>query len=152
MISILKISGIIGIVLSLSGLGFLKANALSHRVTKLKLIFGGLGVRSEHISYGGEEIEKALLKSFCSCDFIAVKNRRAVCCDSELSGEDKRILNEMFSRLGNGDVEAELNRIGLCKRLIEHQLKSAQEECHQKGKVYKALGVCAGLAIGIFIV
>lgn len=147
----LKILGIIGVILSLSGFGFLKANSLSHRVTKLKLICEGLQILSELISYSGEEIERALIKSFSSCPFITVKNRRAVCEDTELAAEDKRIINDMFSRLGSGDREAELNRIELCRGLIELQLKSAQDEYQQKSKIYKALGVCAGLAAGIFI-
>lgn len=147
----LKIIGIIGVVLSLSGFGFLKASLLSRRVSKLRLILEGLQILTELISYSGEEIERALIKSFPSCAFITIKNRRAVCEDMELTAEDKRIINDMFSRLGSGEREVELNRIELCRGLIELQLKSAQDEYSQKSKIYKALGVCSGLAVGIFI-
>lgn len=147
----LKILGIVGVILSLSGFGFFKASLLSRRVNKLRLISEGLQILTELISYSGEEIEHALNKSFSSCAFVTIKNRRAVCEDMELNVEDKRILNDMFCRLGSGDRDAELNRIDLCKGLIELQIKSAEDEYHQKSKIYKALGVCAGLAVGIFI-
>ena len=147
----LKILGIAGVILSLSGFGFFKASLLSRRVNKLRLISEGLQILTELISYSGEEIERALIKGFSSCAFITVKNRRAVCEDMELTDEDKRILNDMFCRLGSGDRDTEINRIELCRGLIELQLKSAQDEYNQKSKIYKALGVCAGLAVGIFV-
>lgn len=147
----LKILGIMSVIVCFSGFGFLKANLLSRRVTKLKLINEGLQMLTELISYSAEEIEYALERSFSACGSITVKNRRALCEDSELTDEDKRIINDMFSRLGSGDREAEINRIELCRGLVDLQLKSARDECNQKSKIYKALGVCAGLVVGIFI-
>ncbi|MBQ1279231.1 MAG: stage III sporulation protein AB [Acutalibacteraceae bacterium] len=147
----LKLFGALAVVISLSSVGFLKADILKRRVLALNFTISAIGALSEFISYGSDE--RSVLLSKCLGDRVAYNSSGvAECNDADLDVSDKQIINEMLTKLGSGDVDGENRRIELCKTRLQTQLTAARRDYNDKSKVYRSIGVCAGLAFAIFII
>jgi len=69
-----------------------------------------------------------------------------------LSDDDKRILTEFSTEIGDGDLSAQLKRIRLYQSLIKERQKSASDEVNLKAKLYRAIPFSVGLVIAILII
>ncbi len=68
-----------------------------------------------------------------------------------LFAEDRQIIMEFFSCLGEGDIEAEVRRCEMYSGILFERYKSAKKEYLEKSKLYKMLGLFSGLAVAIII-
>ena len=147
----LRIFGALAVVLSLSATGFLKADLLKRRVTAIGNMIGALNTLRELIAYGNDERETLIGK--CFGKGVSYGSHGVLeCNDTDLNVSDRQIINEMLHSLGSGDIASENRRIELCVKRLQTQLEAARREYSDKSKVYRSLGVCAGLAFGIFII
>ncbi len=147
----LKILGALAVFISLSSVGFLKADMLKRRVTAITFTIGALNTLSELMAYGSDE--RTVLLKRCFGERITYNaSGVAECADADFNAYDKQILNETLLMLGSGDTDSECRRIELCTKRLQTNLEAAQREYSEKSKVYRSVGVCAGLAFGIFII
>lgn len=72
----------------------------------------------------------------------------------ELTGEDpvRQVLHDLGAGLGRFDLEGQLGGIGCAVARMEQFQKEAEAEKSLRCKTYRALGICAGLALAILLV
>ncbi len=72
--------------------------------------------------------------------------------ETNLTKEDKKIIN-MFGRLlGKTDLDGQLNEIELSLNFIETQIETAEVENSKSTKLYKSLGIITGIGIIIVLI
>lgn len=72
-------------------------------------------------------------------------------CENSLITEDKNALKTLSKLLGQTDVEGQISQIEITQKLLESQLKEAQEQKAKNEKLYSKLGTTIGLAIVIIL-
>lgn len=147
-----KTAGVTLIVISCSLAGFLKSRSVIARGKKLSLLCDGILLLFEYIDQGNYELGDALKTAFSRCDFLSFEKSDYICCDSDLSVDDKLIISDFFRSLGCSAKKADCDRIKSFSTLMQKRQKEAQDEAKQKSKVYQTLGVCIGLSIGILLI
>lgn len=148
---VVKLIGIGLIFLSCAFTGFLKKNTLAARLKKLLLLFDGVNTLYENIEQGANTLDIAIKNSLGNCNFIKCENGIFICTDSDLK-KDKCIIEDFFYGLGSATKRLECDRINNFKIRLKTQIKDAQIENEQKGKIYGTLGICLGLAIAILLI
>lgn len=99
----------------------------------------------ENFSYKGEEFKKDIL-TFC-------KNFNAdVPLFSRLNTEEKSEIKQLFSSLGNVDIQTQLSLIEERKSALETYCKKYREKADKDGKLYVKLGLLFGLCTGVLLV
>lgn len=68
-----------------------------------------------------------------------------------LTPRDTELLDELGSRLGTTDSEGQLTHLAHYKALFERQLAEARADAEQKTKLYKTLGLFAGVSAAIML-
>lgn len=71
---------------------------------------------------------------------------------SELNKEDKELLFSLGSQLGSSDVSGQVALLEMNKNLFSRKLTEAIGENSKKGKMYRSVGVLAGLGIAVIII
>lgn len=66
--------------------------------------------------------------------------------------EDKNIIKNFGKMLGKTDINGQIDEILFTKKLIESQIKKAEEDKIKNVKLYKTLGVCLGLFLCIVLI
>lgn len=72
--------------------------------------------------------------------------------NTNLKKEDIEIVQGLGSLLGKVDLEGQINEIQLVDNFLNAQIEKAEEEKKKSEKMYKILGITAGLAIVIILV
>ena len=67
---------------------------------------------------------------------------------TNLKEEDIKVLKNLSKLLGKTDIDGQLSEI----ELIEEQITNAEEEQKKNEKLYKSLGILAGIAIAIILI
>ena len=71
--------------------------------------------------------------------------------DISISQEDKDILKKLGKLLGQTDVEGQVSEIEVTENFLNMQIDKAEEEKKKNQKMYKTLGVVAGLTFVIIL-
>lgn len=69
-----------------------------------------------------------------------------------LNNSDKELLYEFGYELGKTDIDGQLKHIELYKNLFNKQLSSAEEDIIKKSKLYKTMGLFAGVSTALMII
>ena len=72
--------------------------------------------------------------------------------DISIKQEDKDILKKLGKLLGQTDVEGQISEIEVTENFLDMQIENAEEEKRKNQKIYKTLGVVAGLVFVIILV
>ena len=78
--------------------------------------------------------------------------RRGIEMQGDIRGEEKRILLEFGSLLGTTDVEGQLSGISALQSLIQTLYERRSEEYNSKGRLYRSVGLIAGVTLGIMVI
>ena len=70
----------------------------------------------------------------------------------DLNEEDINVLKSLGKMLGNTDIEGQVSQIELTENLLNDKILEAQESKRKNTKLYKTLGIAAGLAIAIILI
>ena len=68
-----------------------------------------------------------------------------------ISEEDKGIIKNLGSLLGQTDLEGQISQIELTSKFIDEQIIKAENERQKNEKLYRTLGMTAGIAIVIIL-
>lgn len=71
--------------------------------------------------------------------------------DIGLKQEDKDILKQLGKLLGQTDVEGQISEICLIQNFLDIQIEKAEDEKKKNQKMYKTLGIIAGLVFVIIL-
>lgn len=71
---------------------------------------------------------------------------------TNLKQEDKNVLANLENLLGKTSIEGQLSEIELMEQFLDKQIGIAEEERQKNEKLYRSLGVMAGLAIAIILI
>ena len=72
--------------------------------------------------------------------------------DISLKQEDKDILKDLGKTLGQTDVENQISNINLTENFLNMQIEKAELDRQKNQKIYKTLGVIAGLIFVIILI
>lgn len=71
---------------------------------------------------------------------------------TNLKKEDIEVLKGLSNLLGKVDLEGQIGEIQLVDNFLDGQIEKAEEESKKSEKMYKTLGITAGLAMVIILV
>ena len=69
-----------------------------------------------------------------------------------LNKSDKELLSEFGNELGKTDIDGQLKHIEFYKNLFDNQLLAAEEDIISKSKLYKTIGLFAGISTALMII
>ncbi len=69
-----------------------------------------------------------------------------------INREDKEVLKGLSNLLGKVDLEGQVSEIELVDNFLNTQIEKAEQESKKNEKMYKTLGVTAGLAIVVVLI
>ncbi|MFR0823658.1 MAG: hypothetical protein ACLU84_01860 [Clostridia bacterium] len=69
-----------------------------------------------------------------------------------INREDKEILKGLSNLLGKVDLEGQVSEIELVDNFLNTQIEKAEQDSKKNEKMYKTLGVTAGLAIVVVLI
>lgn len=171
---LLKFIGCLFVILSSTGIGFLISSGFRERVEDIRLLKTSIMMLETEISYSNTPLPDAFesvsrkssgtasrifqyagksLKSR-TCSTVGEAFERALNSYSKsnsLSKEDLDILSSFGYSLGSSDVEGQVKSFRLVLKQLEAQEVKAEELRGKNEKMYKSLGVLAGLAVSILL-
>ena len=71
---------------------------------------------------------------------------------TSLKEDDIKILISVGNELGKSDIDGQISTLSLYRDMLSRSLKSAIEEKHNKGKMYRNLGALIGVGIAIILI
>ena len=166
----LKLICIGGIVLAASCCGIYFSAALKDRIISLKRIscmleeiFILLKYRSATVYEILETLRRderfAELSFLNEQKFSADNSFQQVWCEAVernipkgLKKSDAELLSDVGRKLGTSDLEGQLSALELRQAELNSAISAAEEEYRRKAKLYRSLGVLAGVFIAIMLV
>ena len=112
-----------------------------------------LGIREPQI-YGNRTYSDLVrtIKNYCDEKDITVSGGEIRINPEYLLKEDIEILENFFKSFGLSNTENEINNIGIAVKLTEIQYDKAALAAKKNAPLFKTLGICAGLALCIFLI
>ncbi|MCI8392420.1 MAG: hypothetical protein HFJ24_04305 [Clostridia bacterium] len=74
------------------------------------------------------------------------------CANTNMSKEDLDILEAFEKMLGKTNIEGQLSEIELLEKFVDEQIIKAEDEQKDRSKLYKSLGVIAGIGAVIILI
>lgn len=170
----IKLIGFIIILLSASKIGYEISEGYKNRTREIRSVITALSVLKNEISFKNCVLSDAFYYSsrvknpFVSCMFKTISEELNKSTDSlikiyesyilknkdkhSLSNNDTEILYDMFSKLGYGDTEEQINIISYAIRTFESNLKSSVENERKYVRLFRTGGVLAGILTAIIFI
>lgn len=152
-------------------MGNLKANQYINRLKELISIKSLLNIFENKIKFTQSPLEDIFKNIAENCSEKNIKNIfQALAIDtkqngnlhkiweetinnkaSNLNSEDKKILIDMGKTLGTTDVDGQVSNIKIASSFIDTQIQKAEKEKEKNVKMFRTLGLVAGLTIIIIL-
>ena len=170
--NIIKYCGIILIFIASTYIGKLYANKYKNRVDELEKMKSSLNIFKAKIKFTcntipeifediGKNLDEPIGKIFLDASKLMEQqiakdawdtSLNQNICRTNFNKKDIEDLKELSKMLGNTDVQGQISQIELVMQLIEGQTKQAQIEMQKNSKLYRTLGITAGLTIAIILI
>ena len=165
-IKYILLTGILGFS---TAIGFLISKSYQNRVVELKEFKNVLNIMKTKIKFTYEplaEIFKQIAKENQTSiqrifgqmanqlTYNQAKDVWEDCiqnADISIKQEDKDILKKLGKLLGQTDVDGQISEIEVTESFLDMQIEKAEEEKKKNQKIYKTLGVVAGLVFVIIL-
>lgn len=170
----IKLIGCLVILISSSGVGYIAGSRFGMRVKELRLLKISLQMLETEIAYANTPLPQALeavyLKSSYpvnqifknACELLkkrmystvgeAFEKAIGMCSDIlSLTAEDIGILKSFGYTLGTSDIDGQLKSFKMVMKQLESQEVKAEADMGRNEKMYKNLGVLAGLAVSVLL-
>lgn len=171
--NIIKVIILFSILFSSSYIGILLAKKYENRVKELKQIKSSLNMFSTKIQLTYEPIPN-IFEELSRKENINCKNVKNIFknayekmttipagqawiealdkTNTNLNKEDIEVLKGLSNLLGKVDMQGQINEIEVVENFINMQIEKAEEENKKNKKMYKTLGITAGLALVIIFI
>lgn len=147
----MKIIGILLLVLSGWAIGYKKSSELFLRVRRLELLHGCLQELLARMVYEGAGREELIETLLVSNGFLQKSGSNFSVCDNHLSMEDRELILQYIQTFGNADLKTEEKRLKLLMERLKKQMDTAHKKAEENGKLYRTVGLCGGVMMGIFL-
>ena len=169
----MKLIGVVFIVISAGTVGFRLARQLRLRCTMLRQLQSALHVLKNEIAFCATPVPRAFAKMAASLEGALAElfarasgamDKRCWLTPSsameyamqevpgfEQGDKVRDILLELAGKLGQYDLDSQIQGIGLAMTQLDEERQAAERERSVKSKTYETLGVCAGLAVAILL-
>lgn len=170
----IKLVGLIFIILSSSGLGYVLGTRFSMRVRELKLLKVALQMLETEIVYSNTPLPQAfesiqwrtskpvneLFKMMSSNLNKKIYGTVGEAFSSAIDGvkekmalekDDIEILKSFGYSIGNSDVEGQVKSFKMILKQLDSQEIKAEESRNKSERMYKNLGLLTGIAIAILL-
>lgn len=165
-----KYTLLVGIFGLSTAIGFLISKSYQNRVLELKEFKSILNIIKTKIRFTYEplaeifrqvakdnesEIEKIFGQMANQVSDYQVKEVWENCiqdADISIKQEDKDVLKKLGKLLGQTDVDGQISEIEVTETFLDMQIENAEEEKKKNQKMYKTLGIVAGLVFVIILV
>ena len=131
-------------------------NILNIMKTKIKFTYEPLGEIFRQIAKDNDtEIEKIFGQMANQLTYFQAKDVWEKCiqdADISIKQEDKDVLKKLGKLLGQTDVDGQISEIEVTENFLDMQIEKAEEDKNKNQKIYKTLGVVAGLVFVIILV
>ena len=163
----LILAGIFGLS---TAIGFLISKSYQNRVEELKEFKNVLNIMKTKIRFTYEplleifkqiakdnesEVEKIFGQMSNQLAYYQAKEVWENCiqdADISIKQEDKDVLKKLGKLLGQTDVDGQVSEIEVTEGFLDMQIEKAEEEKKKNQKIYKTLGVVAGLVFVIILI
>jgi len=167
---IIKYVILMSMLLSSSYIGLLLAKKYQNRVRELKKIKTSLAVFATKIrltyepipqifeeigNKGNDTVSNIFKRASQNMKELPAGQAWIEALETEntnLKKEDIEILKGLSNLLGKVDLEGQIVEIELVDNFLNQQIEKAEEESKKSEKMYKALGITAGLAMVIIFI
>ena len=130
-------------------------NILNIMKTKIKFTYEPLGEIFRQIAKDNDtEIEKIFGQMANQITYYQAKDVWENCiqdADISIKQEDKDILKKLGKLLGQTDIEGQISEIEVIENFLDMQIENAEDERKKNQKMYKTLGIVAGLVFVIIL-
>ena len=130
-------------------------NILNIMKTKIKFTYEPLGEIFKQIAKDNDtEIEKIFGQMANQITYYQAKDVWENCiqdADISIKQEDKDILKKLGKLLGQTDIEGQISEIEVIENFLDMQIENAEDERKKNQKMYKTLGIVAGLVFVIIL-
>lgn len=148
----------LSVVFSSAFIGMHLSRRLSRRRELLQEFVKLLTAASLKISYTGSDLASVFSENFAGVSF---QSDRAFTDQwrewigrmrDSLKRDDLALLEQFAEGLGTTDSDAQQKHFCMYTELLGEQLKDAQKELEQKGRIYRILPLSAGAVLALFII
>ncbi len=130
-------------------------NILNIMKTKIKFTYEPLAEIFKQIAKeNSSNIEKIFGKMINKINYETTEEVWTSCIqesDISINQEDKDILKRLGKLLGQTDVEGQISEIEVTQNFLDMQIEKAEEDKKKNQKMYKTLGIIAGLVFVIIL-
>ena len=126
-------------------------NILNIMKTKIKFTYEPLAEIFRQISKDNETIFGQMANQITYYHTKDVWENCIQKSDISIKQEDKDVLKKLGKLLGQTDVEGQISEIEMTQNFLDIQIEQAEEEKKKNQKMYKTLGVVAGLVFVIIL-
>ena len=150
-----------------TAIGFFIAKSYQNRVVELKEFKNILNIMKTKIKFTYElleekqiskdnesEVEKIFGQMANQITYYQAKDVWENCiqdADISIKQEDKDVLKKLGKLLGQTDIEGQISEIEVIENFLDMQIENAEEERKKNQKMYKTLGIVAGLVFVIIL-
>lgn len=135
------------------GLGVHSSLGLKRRANKLEWYAKAADAIGVKIESTAAEIYDIVRLLYGKDDYLVVKKPFSVEVDTaDLTERESQTVNEFFSELGMGELEAQVKRCKTYAALLGELQRSAYSEYAEKARLYRILGLFAGVALAVIMV
>ena len=148
-----------------TAIGLLIAKSYQNRVVELKEFKNILNIMKTKIKFTYEplaeifkdnesEVEKIFGQMANQITYYQAKDVWENCiqdADISIKQEDKDILKKLGKLLGQTDIEGQISEIEVIENFLDMQIENAEDERKKNQKMYKTLGIVAGLVFVIIL-
>ena len=147
-----KYIGILAIVLSFTGFGFLKARQKNDTAAWLKGVITALNKADNMLRTGGYGREKIFEAAFYGVPGFYYKDGIAALENKAGIPEISGVLNAFFADFGTGDAVTERGRVAAAKGEMQNALFALEKTLVAESRIWRTCGICAGLILGIMLI
>lgn len=166
---IIRLTGIIFILICGAMTGIKASDRLKNYYRNCTLLIEAvnrIGIMIRYRSLSVYEIARELKKSDTLSDIEFIRNlpeefenesfqsvwKSALKEDKSIGKEEKNLLNSFAESFGSSDTQGQLSAIALLSEGLKSTEQKRGREYEEKGRLYRSLGLIAGIMMGIMIV
>lgn len=142
----LRIIGALMTAIPFISIGLIKSLNLNLRARQANLAYNFFLEIKEAIRYTGAETDSIIEQLLIRPEYTSLNKEF-----SALKKQDSEMLQKALLGIGKTDTYGQLKYIDSILQRLKGIINSAEKDCNEKAKLYRMLGVCAGVAVAIII-
>ncbi|MCB6993728.1 stage III sporulation protein AB [bacterium 210820-DFI.6.37] len=161
------------VILACGGLGMIKSQTYSQRLTELTGLTDMLQMLRTEMSYRKDPLPAVFSRISAYKDTVAMdilwecglrmkesldfkqcwqEAVEIACAESCLTEGDLAIVKDLGLQLGKSDVQGQASMFSLAEAKLEGQIREATKDKESRGRMYRGLGFSIGIVIAVILI